>query len=494
MATERIIDVKKQNKLSLKKCFQLVCSGIMHRLLRSTLTMSVILLAVAFFMSMLSESMYIKATAEGVDERMTEKREAAAVLSFLYNKPNTVILSKRLSEVVDEPAKIKEYANFANWDLDRMMQLTEKAQLEQDYLYFFENLDVGKRLILVKKNTEREIFEYLSAASANLQNFEADLEPLKTLKLPHETENEGQFRQFIKDYPDYISSLNQLVEDWSKTLDSFAEKSETLTAGKKIEEWLCTSDSSELSQWVQYVNDTGFNLTAERLERIVKYLKKVQVRRDVAAMLNTPENKGEWKKLFQERHALDQKLLLLSDPRAMKVLDNRFTKEQLLDVQQMYAEELKLMEIEKKVMGKTEKKTGGVLSGRQFFLLIISFVVCMVGIANAMLMAITERFREIATMKCLGATDGYILTQFMMEAALQGLAGGLLGMLIGFLLSLLKGSFQFGSFMFSYFPGWGILVCGCISISIGVVLAALASMYPSWQASRMAPMEAMRVE
>ena len=134
------------------------------------------------------------------------------------------------------------------------------------------------------------------------------------------------------------------------------------------------------------------------------------------------------------------------------------------------------------------------LTGRQIFLLCISFLVCRVGIANAMLMAITERFREIATMKCLGATDGYILSQFMLEAALQGFFGGLLGAVVGFVIATARSGLAYGAHLWRYFPAGEVALCFVFSLAAGVLLSALASMQPSWSASRMAPMEAMRVE
>ena len=136
----------------------------------------------------------------------------------------------------------------------------------------------------------------------------------------------------------------------------------------------------------------------------------------------------------------------------------------------------------------------GAQAGRQMALLCISFLVCMVGVANAMLMSIAERIREIATMKCLGATNRFILVQFMMEAALQGICGGALGVVVGFLAALVRNVLILGGQLFADWPMLAIGGRGIVALLTGVVLAVLASIYPAWSASRMAPMEAMRVE
>ena len=106
---------------------------------------------------------------------------------------------------------------------------------------------------------------------------------------------------------------------------------------------------------------------------------------------------------------LEEKMVDLADKRVADILDDKYSLDQLAEVSSLASHERVLARLEKVLTGKTEQKAGSILSDRQMFLLGVSFVVCMVGIANAMLMAITERFREIATMKCLGATDGFIL-------------------------------------------------------------------------------------
>jgi len=138
--------------------------------------------------------------------------------------------------------------------------------------------------------------------------------------------------------------------------------------------------------------------------------------------------------------------------------------------------------------------SGKGLSERTFWLVVVSFLVCVVGIANAMLMAVTERFREIATMKCLGSLDEFIMTIFLIESGLQGLIGAVFGVVLGLLLALARCGNWYGMYTFYYFPIGQVALNMFVSMAAGMLLAMLAAVYPAWVASRMAPMEAMRVE
>ena len=61
-------------------------------------------------------------------------------------------------------------------------------------------------------------------------------------------------------------------------------------------------------------------------------------------------------------------------------------------------------------------------------------------------MAVTERFREIATMKCLGAMDSFILKTFMIESGSVGFVGAVLGAVIGIILVFIQSTARYGSF------------------------------------------------
>jgi len=128
------------------------------------------------------------------------------------------------------------------------------------------------------------------------------------------------------------------------------------------------------------------------------------------------------------------------------------------------------------------------------WLIIISLLVCGVGITNAMLMSVTERFREIGTMKCLGALDGFIVKLFLLESTFQGVAGTAFGVAGGLVVLMLSSLYAFGTATFEYFPGLEVLSIVLYAIVIGSGLSILAAIFPALRAAHMAPVEAMRVE
>lgn len=133
-------------------------------------------------------------------------------------------------------------------------------------------------------------------------------------------------------------------------------------------------------------------------------------------------------------------------------------------------------------------------SPKQRWIVFLSLLVCVVGIVNAQIMSVTERFREIGTMKCLGALDMFVVKIFVLEAALQGLTGSAAGAFFGAFTALILGVFRFGTLIITSLGwsdvGYSIL----IAIITGTVLSLLGVLYPALLAARMEPVEAMRVE
>jgi len=137
---------------------------------------------------------------------------------------------------------------------------------------------------------------------------------------------------------------------------------------------------------------------------------------------------------------------------------------------------------------------GGGVEAYQYWMAIIAILVCGVGIINSMLMSVTERYKEIGTMKCLGATDGNILEIFLIESALLGLLGGVIGSVIGWLAGVLINGLQLGwsvvsqVSMSTYLYNFGL----AILVAFGVSIAAAA--YPAYVGAKLSPADALRYE
>jgi len=117
----------------------------------------------------------------------------------------------------------------------------------------------------------------------------------------------------------------------------------------------------------------------------------------------------------------------------------------------------------------------------------ISLVVGGIVIMNIMLVAVTERTREIGVRKALGARRQDILMQFLIESATLALTGGLIGVIAG--IAIAKGITLAISFP-SEVQLWSILVSLVVSASVGLFFG----IYPAYKASALDPIAALRFE
>lgn len=131
---------------------------------------------------------------------------------------------------------------------------------------------------------------------------------------------------------------------------------------------------------------------------------------------------------------------------------------------------------------------------RQIWLVSMSLIVCTVGIANSMLMSVTERFKEIGTMKCLGALDGFIVKLFLLEAGFLGVIASFIGFLIGFSGSVLLQLFQLGPKLWERMPLDEVVKSFGFAMVAGTVLTVLATIFPAIRAAQLPPAAALRSE
>ena len=130
---------------------------------------------------------------------------------------------------------------------------------------------------------------------------------------------------------------------------------------------------------------------------------------------------------------------------------------------------------------------------RQNWLVVMSLLVCAVGITNSMLMSVTERFREIGTMKCLGALDAFIVRLFVIETAFLGMLGSVVGVILGHVIMLIVYTIKDHSVAAKM--NWGeMLMYMAMALLVGTVVSLVAAVPPAVRAARMPPAAALATE
>jgi ABC-type lipoprotein release transport system permease subunit len=137
-----------------------------------------------------------------------------------------------------------------------------------------------------------------------------------------------------------------------------------------------------------------------------------------------------------------------------------------------------------------------------FTAVLIIFVVALVVINNALVMATLERVREIGMLRAIGAQRRFILSMLIVEAVVVGVLFGALGSGVGAILLSVLGkrgipaSADALTFFFSGPRLYPVVGVGSMVFALGIVVfvSIVSSIYPAWIATRVSPREAMQSE
>lgn len=132
-------------------------------------------------------------------------------------------------------------------------------------------------------------------------------------------------------------------------------------------------------------------------------------------------------------------------------------------------------------------KSLGTITTAAAFIGLITLIGAAIGLMNIMLVAVSERTREIGLIKALGGTQRSIRQQFLFESIIISLIGAVFGIILGVLVGNLFGIVLKTGFVVPW--GWvitGIIVCSLVGL--------FAGLYPAFKASKLDPIVALRYE
>ncbi len=487
------IDVQPQPLLSFGRIFGIAISGVKYRLFRAMVTVAVISVAMAFLMNILAESLIKKTVAETAAEQIADMRRIDRWIARLsVAQTASEIIETAADENLDATARAN-LQNLGQLDDAGIEQLQLLAAEAAVYLDFFTNLDYGRRRVLVGSAESTFIFDRLQDAEARA-NFFTRLTDMKTVRF---VTGEEAFTGFLDRWPELKGNIERIRDGQTAAIASIQQALGERTLLEAMREadgdfgdvirgagfTLPVEEASLLADQVGLVAD---NTLIEAAINSAAIRQAVAARRDVLPGDVTPSL--VWGMLTSE----EQAVWFLERMRENGYRVENWTAAKVNELAESRADAFLLKQAELATAG-----TSGGLMGigkRMTWLAIVSMLVCAVGIANAMLMSVTERFREIATLKCLGALDGFIMTVFLIEASVLGLVGGLIGTLIGLIIASLRMLGAFKSLLFEAITPGPLFAASLLSIGVGIILAAVSAVYPSFRAARLAPMEAMRIE
>ena len=120
---------------------------------------------------------------------------------------------------------------------------------------------------------------------------------------------------------------------------------------------------------------------------------------------------------------------------------------------------------------------------------LLALIVGGLSVINTMLMAVTERVREIGLKKAVGARIGHIMREYVLEAVVIGAIGGTIGLLLGWGVTSLVNAATASSNLTLFLVSWRLVI---VAILFSVGLGAAAGIIPAFRASRMDPVQALR--
>jgi len=452
----------------------------------------VVTVAIAFMMNVLSESILKQSVLSMTKDRIKEKRLVSEYTAHFSVPSALEEVLHRVAKGGQDDAYLQEARAWGGFSQTEMDQYKAEAAVATRYLEFFDRLKYVNRLRLIPNTTGAAIFDRLSEP----RKFDVFVTTFKSIKSLRFSTSFSEFQAFLSRWPKIRQNSERIQAGHGLAIGRLRASIGDKTVLEALTDTLAFTGLARQSGFL-LDEATAFSLGRQAklvlartfLEETIADLDMQKVLASNLDILPTEVTlKSLWKLLSQKKSAENY----LQELAQRGELPEGLNESVVLQLSRTYQEEIKLTRAERQSADADSSMMG--IGERMGWLVLISIIVCIVGIANVMLMSVTERFREIATLKCLGALDGFIMLSFMIEALLVGIVGGFGGSILGIVIGLGRMFMAFGSLLFEALPVQALIGWMFLSTFMGILLAVVASAYPSFKAARLAPMEAMRVE
>ncbi len=459
-----------------------------YRITGSLITVLILSLAVAFLSYVLFYGVLSYDTEYTAYSELKKQRQLG---SWLVRLSTTDSHSDILRAVqTNNTGRLAEYQQWGELSDTQMERLREISKDVSGYRAYFDKISKTSRAVLIADTDPLVLAEKLSEPN-RIDEF---VERVENLDLEPPLGSKAELRTFVNEqYPFFTSITDEIQSGQRAAINHIREA----TTAKPLHELFASGETSFLSM----LKNSGYTIENETYNKLSR---EAQAQIDMESIAAALDDQRFAPRLARE---MNIKKGALNVSAVLRWANSRgkvdwfvehangvsLSTDRILELAKSFRRSSQLQKV---VGDKIPVKRAGIFSleQRTLWLILVSFLVCLVGITNTMLMSVTARFSEIATMKCLGAMDSFVMQLFVYEAMSQGLVGSALGVVLGLLLAFLRSTVGYGGLVFEAIHVGDIMLISVISFLTGIIIAALAAMWPSWTASRLAPMEAMRVE
>jgi lipoprotein-releasing system permease protein len=134
-----------------------------------------------------------------------------------------------------------------------------------------------------------------------------------------------------------------------------------------------------------------------------------------------------------------------------------------------------------------------------FVILVLIILVASFNIVSTLIMIVIEKAREIAILKSMGATRAGIMKIFMINGLVIGVVGTTIGLLLGYIICLVLKTTKLISlpsdiYYINHLPVRMDPMVFLTVSAAALLISFCATLYPSWQAAKLDPLEALRYE